>query len=209
MKKFFIILGVLFFIIIVGGEFGMDPPKPKSEEEKKLEQVEEKRIFEEDLAARLAKENKAIELLATQKKQEGLVWSYSDTPDKMGRGSVKFASIKSINTVSFKFPYAGAQRANLTLRKSPKSGEEAMLIIEKGQFLCNASECAINIKFDNGSVKGYTALGTDDNDSTTIFIRGYKGFLGGLKKAKKLYIEATFYQEGSQVFEFDVSGLKW
>jgi hypothetical protein len=33
--------------------------------------------------------------------------------------------------------------------------------------------------------------------------------IAGLRKANKVYIEAKFFQEGTRVFEFDVSGLEW
>lgn len=49
----------------------------------------------------------------------GLKWNYRTNKDKMGRGDKKFAYVESLNTVSFDFPYEGAQRAMLTLRRTP------------------------------------------------------------------------------------------
>ncbi len=49
-----------------------------------------------------------------------LNWDYQTYEDKMGRGEVKTATIKSINQIEFDSPYSGLQRASLQLRKHPK-----------------------------------------------------------------------------------------
>ena len=36
-----------------------------------------------------------------------------------------------------------------------------------------------------------------------------ESFIDELRKAKRLKIEADFFQEGPRVFEFDVRGLNW
>jgi hypothetical protein len=63
-------------------------------------------------------------------------WSYATSVDPMtGRDSAS-ASIDSENTVSFDFPYQGAQRATLTIRNHPSHGRDVFLSIERGQFPC-------------------------------------------------------------------------
>lgn len=42
-----------------------------------------------------------------------------------------------------------------------------------------------------------------------IFLNNSKKFINNLKKSKKVMIEATFFDAGSKVIEFDVEGLKW
>jgi hypothetical protein len=42
-----------------------------------------------------------------------------------------------------------------------------------------------------------------------IFIENPNKFLKKLKKSKTLMIEASFYNEGTKVIEFNVEGLVW
>lgn len=139
----------------------------------------------------------------------GLRWEYRESPDEMGRGTVKQALVLSLNEVQFNFPYHGAQRGFLHLRIHPKYGKDVILSVKKGQFLCGINNCQVAVRFDNGKAQNFTAVGPADHDTTTLFIRGYDRFLAGARKAKKVYIEAQFYQQGTRVFEFDISGLKW
>lgn len=127
----------------------------------------------------------------------------------MGRGLAKYASISSVNLVDFDFPYAGAQRARLLLRIHPKYGKDVILSIERGQFLCGIDGCNITVRFDDGKPANYSVTEPADHKTTMLFIDEYSRFVSRLKRAKKLQIEARFYQQGNHVFEFDVSGLKW
>lgn len=139
----------------------------------------------------------------------GSQWSYSESEDKMGRGKVKTASTHSINMIEFDFPYQGAQRATLQLRIHPEWGNNVILSIERGQFLCDYDECSVNVRFDQGTADKYDVGEPADHSTTTLFIKNYDKFISNLRKSNKVYIEARFYQEGNHVFEFDVSGLKW
>jgi hypothetical protein len=139
----------------------------------------------------------------------GLRWEYEEHAEKMGRGTVKFATVRSLNEVEFDFPYRAPQRATLELRTHPKYGKDVILSIEKGQFLCGIQSCKVSVRFDNGKVQNYSANEPADHRSTILFLRGYDRFLASARQAKKVYIEAMFYQEGTRVFEFDISGLKW
>jgi hypothetical protein len=42
-----------------------------------------------------------------------------------------------------------------------------------------------------------------------LFIDNEARFVAQLKKARRLRVEATFYQEGSRGIEFNVEGLQW
>ncbi len=81
-----------------------------------------------------------------------------------------------------------------------------MLSIDRGQFLCRSYEdCTILVRFDDQKAQNYSAVGASDNSTESIFIRNYSRFVGAMLKAKKVRIAAEIYQEGSPVFEFDVS----
>lgn len=138
-----------------------------------------------------------------------LDWQYSNHDDKMSSKQINFATIKSKNELAFGSPYSGQQRARLQLRKHPRFGNDVILRIEKGQFICRVRGCNIKIRFDDGKTLTFEASGPNDHDSTTLFIRNYNRFTANLKKSNLLFIEAEFYREGVRIIEFDVSGLQW
>lgn len=138
----------------------------------------------------------------------GAQWYYSQDKDPMGNGTTYFAIVRSTNTVSFDFPYSGPQRGMLTLRTHPRYGKDLILSIEKGQFLCPSYDgCTVLVRFDDGKASRYSAAGAADKSTETLFIRNYSRFAGQMLKAKRVRVSAEVYQEGSPVFEFDVSGF--
>ncbi len=139
----------------------------------------------------------------------GLRWRYSEEPDKMGRGTIKHAMVRSLNEVEFDFPYQGAQFAMLCLRMHPKLGKDVFLSIKRGQFLCDFRGCRVAVRFDNGKAQNFSAVGPADHSTTMLFLRDYDRFLAVARKSKKVYIEAQFFRQGTRVFEFDISGLNW
>jgi hypothetical protein len=135
-------------------------------------------------------------------------WNYDVEADPMG-GTTSLAYIESANTVEFKFPYAGPQHAKLMLRSHPRYGKDVILKIERGQFLCPSYEdCTALVRFDDGPAQTFTAAGSADNSTETVFLRNYSRFLASMMKAKRVRISCRVYQEGSPVFEFDVSGFE-
>lgn len=136
-------------------------------------------------------------------------WVYESDEDKMTGGTRYFATVKSINTVEFDFPYTGAQHGRLQLRTNPKNGKDLIFFIEKGQFMCNAYQgCNVLIRFDDEKPIKYSGAGPSDGSRDTIFLRNYETFFNKLKKAKIVRISADTYKNGSPVFEFDVSGFE-
>jgi hypothetical protein len=169
-------------------------------------------------SAELLKERKEADLKIRQQQEAkreqeaaalGLRWEYEERSEQMGRGTVKLATVRSLNEVEFDFPYRGLQRATLQLRIHPKYGKDLTLEVEKGQFLCGFRNCQVSLRFDNGKAQNFSAVEPADHSTTMLFIRGYDRFLASARKSKKVYIEALFYQQGTRVFEFDISGLKW
>ena len=166
----------------------------------------------------LLKERKEADLKISQQQEArreqeaaalGLRWEYEEQSEKMGRGTVKQATVRSLNEVEFDFPYRGQQRATLQLYIHPKYGKNLTIAVEKGQFLCGFCNCQASVRFDNGKAQNFSAVEPADHSTTMLFILGYDRFLASARKAKKVYIEALFFQQGTRVFEFDISGLKW
>ena len=124
----------------------------------------------------------------------------------MGRKR-SFAAVVSTNTLDFDFPYSGTQHGRLTLRK--KSSTDVYVTIERGQFLCGIDNCTVNVRFDEGPIRHFTAVPPADQSTTVLFIEDTPSFITQLRKAKTLHIEATFYQEGlTGALEFNVEGFK-
>jgi hypothetical protein len=183
-------------------------PEQQAEEQKRRDQ-EAKAKQEQEAEEQKRRAKEAEELQEQEALALGLRWQYNESSEEMGRGKVKTAIVRSLNEVHFGFPYNGDQRGTLLLRIHPKHGKDVILGIEKGQFLCGIYNCQVGVRFDNGKVQNFTAVRPADHSTTTLFLRGYDRFLAGARKAKKVYIEAQFFQQGTRVFEFDISGLKW
>lgn len=119
--------------------------------------------------------------------------------------SVRSATVESSNTIRFDFPYAGEQRATLAVRMHPRYGHDVILSIDSGQFMCGGYYgCDITARFDGGEPETFGALEPTDDRSTAIFVHADKPeFMRKLLTAKKLLIEAEFFQEGTRVLEFN------
>lgn len=113
----------------------------------------------------------------------------------------------------FGFPYQGPQFGRIHLRRHPRHGLDVIVGIERGQILCNSySGCTVNVRFDDGEVRRYSAVEPESNDSTMIFLRNSRDFIRRLKAAERVLIELQIYQESPVLLEFDASGLneeKW
>lgn len=137
----------------------------------------------------------------------GSQWNYSTSQDNMGR-ALSFAAVESTNTLEFGFPYEGVQHGHLTIRKKSGHGIDVYFAIEKGQFLCGVEDCIVNVRFDEGPIRHFTAVPPSDSSTTGLFIEDASDFIAAVRKAKDVTIEATFYQEGSQGLEFNVEGFR-
>lgn len=138
-------------------------------------------------------------------------WSYSQDKDEM-RGEVSYRAMNlSKNEANFSFPY-GSSNLSLMLRKDPEYGNDIMFSILNGQFNICFNGCKIAIKFDNQKIEYYPMVGSNDGSSNTLFIDGKKNrqrFMNNLRKAKKMIVEASFFDHGKEQFTFDVHNLEW
>jgi hypothetical protein len=165
-----------------------------------------------EVAQRAAKD-KAAELAAAalnERRASGLVWRYPRSQDEMTQKPVSRAQVDSSNALSFDFPYGGVQRATLELRKHPRWGTSVILMIERGQFLCNDYDgCTVLVRFGSGAPQRFSASGPSDNSTTYIFLEGYNKFISQLRNVDEVTIEAKFFQEGNRVMKFATDGLTW
>lgn len=135
-------------------------------------------------------------------------WQYTSNPDSMGKGTVYYAANVSTNTLDFKFPYTGEQHATLTLRKHPRQGNDVLFSIERGQFVCMIDRCSVLVRFDDGDSVRFNAVEPSDHSTTALFLTPFDKFYSRMQKAKRVRIQADFYQEGSRTLDFDVAGFE-
>lgn len=213
-----IVLIILYIIILTNIPIQPQPIIPRqpipAEEPPSAELLKARKEANLKIRQQHAEEQKRLAQEAEARQEQeaaalGLRWKYDEYPEKMGRGTVKLATVRSLNEVEFNFPYRGPQRATLQLRIHPRYGKDLTIEVERGQFLCGFRNCQVSVRFDNGTAQNFSAVEPADHSTTMLFIRGYDRFLASARKAKKVYIEALFFRQGTRVFEFDISGLKW
>lgn len=136
-------------------------------------------------------------------------WSYTEDEDKMTSEKRYFASCVSTNEIEFEFPYDGGSHFTLKVRNMGK-GNDIVLQVSKGQFMPGIGSTEYcRVKFDDGETVNYTYGSAADGSADVIFLENSSKFLGKLKTAKKLMIEAPFYDAGRKVIESNVEGLTW
>jgi len=137
-------------------------------------------------------------------------WNYSTYIDQMSGMITKEATLSSTNTHQLVFPYNGGTRGTLILRKHPRYGNDIIFSVNKGQLLCGDG-CFISIKFDDKKPYSVGASEPDDHSSTVLFLSkyDYNKLLKDFRNSKKVLVEVKFFQQGTRVFEFDTTGLKW
>lgn len=136
-------------------------------------------------------------------------WTYFDQPDQITGKQIHFASVDASEKLDFNFPYSGGSTANLQIRKHPRYGTDVILSIDKGQFVCRVEGCSVMVRFDDGHATRYSANQPSDYSSTALFISPSSKFIASAKKAKRVVIEASFYQEGNRTIVFQIEGLTW
>lgn len=214
---FFCLFAVMIYLGLQAGESVRTRKAADEAAQRKAEEVRlaaltpEQRASEEK--ARIEEEKRRqeseTEKYEAEQQRLGFRWNYQESDDQMGRGKARSAIVNSLNEVDFGFPYKGSQRATLQLRNHPRFGRDVIVSIERGQFLCRLDGCNVHVRFGSGKPMAFSASEPDDHSTTMLFISNYDKFVTSTKKVDKVFIEATFYQEGNRVFEFDVSSLKW
>jgi hypothetical protein len=136
-------------------------------------------------------------------------WEYNTSKDKMTGKTISSAAVYSEKSLSFGPPYQGQNMGRLAVRQLADGGVETFVLIEKGQMVCGA-DCAVRVRFDEAQPVTFSAAGPDDHRSTMLFMINSKRFIAQAKKAKRILVEFTAYQEGNQVLEFSTpDALVW
>lgn len=139
-------------------------------------------------------------------------WSYENEVDEMDGSTTKRAIIESSNEVEFDFPYQGGSTLGICVRKTKKYGNEVLISISNGQFLCNDYNGTnyVTVRFDNNAPVKFLTTEPADYSSDVLFLENSKKFIKLAKNAKTIKIEAPFFDNGSYVFTFNANKpLEW
>ena len=133
-------------------------------------------------------------------------WSYSNREDGMSGKHIGQARLESTNTISLDFPYQGAQRGSLILRRHPQWGNNLIVTIEEGQILCSSYDCRVVVRLDDGQPVTYSGTEPADNSSETVFLP--YSIVKKLQAAKRVRVQLNVHDNGAQVLEFNVKGFR-
>ncbi|NDZ12023.1 hypothetical protein C7T35_15540 [Variovorax sp. WS11] len=137
-------------------------------------------------------------------------WDYQSDTDKMSGKKNTEAQVQSDNRLNFGFPYNGSNGGHLVVRQHPQYGLDVTVGIDQGQMLCNTMECRVTVKFDDAAPVAFGGSPPADHSSTAIFLSNASRFIASAKKAKKILIQFTAYQNGNPVLEFSTpQPLDW
>lgn len=140
-------------------------------------------------------------------------WKWSSDLDKMTGKKAVLATVRSTESLSLPFPYAGSNFAELTVRQHPSYGLDVIFDVQKGQITCHAFDaCQLMIRFDEQKAEAFSGSPPSDHSAQSVFLTraSVKRFLDRAAKAKRILVQATYYQAGTLVSEFSTpTGLAW
>ena len=133
-------------------------------------------------------------------------WSYDSATDQMTGAVRHWACTVSTNELQFSFPYDGGATGTLCFIRKGKT-LNATVQVSTGQFNCDIDDCALRFKFDNGAIQSFSAEESTTHETGVLFLNSEQRLLSDVVKAKELKVEAEYFEEGTQVLTFEVTGL--
>ncbi len=134
-------------------------------------------------------------------------WQYSQEVDKMTSKTDYYAELDANDEVYFSPPYDGGSMVRLLIRYRDNEND-IMLEVKPAQFnsdVVNGEN--IRIRFDNEQPITCNCREPSDYSTTMLFLPS--SLITELKKAKKIIIQAEFYDNGLKEMEFNTEGLVW
>lgn len=132
-------------------------------------------------------------------------WRQRSYVDQMTDQSVYVVSLRSKNSVDFRFPYKMPGGSHLHLNFRENAGNiDAYLRIDKGQMLCGVSDCTFSLRVGDGVVQTWTGLRSSTHDNDMMFVRDARQLEEIVKRSDKIRIGIEFYQSGTNAFDFEV-----
>lgn len=135
-------------------------------------------------------------------------WDYSNSVDDISAKQQRTAGIISNNKIDLKFPHEAGTTALILIRNHPRYGKEIIFRVTSGQLNCQYDNCYINLRFDDGPIIKNYVTEPADHSNNVYFLSNFKKTFNQIKKSKKMYVEVTFYRQGSFTFEFNTENLQ-
>ena len=134
-------------------------------------------------------------------------WSISESHDRMTDRVQQEACLNSVDKVNLPDPY-GARALQLcfwtTGAAAPSHAQ--LHIVGSGQYAACLEDCAIRLRLDGGKPQLWSAAEPSDS-STGVYILSRPGDLfRRVSSAKRVMLEASFFEAGRQAVEFHVPG---
>ena len=148
-----------------------------------------------------------VAVAETTKVPDVSYWEYSQDQDEMTNKIGRYASLGAYNVLDFDFPYKDGGYSTLKIRNNG-NGNEVILKIAKGQFMSGYNN-SLKLKFDESSAIDIDYNDAADGKTNIIFLHNPNLIIKKLKKAEELKVEATFYNQGSQIMKFYVKNFIW
>jgi hypothetical protein len=138
-------------------------------------------------------------------------WQYSQITDDMTSKISETARIESENSLDLPHPYQGKNYGSLIVLKDKRVGSGFGFSIEKGQIICDAYRgCDVAFRFDDAQPIKFHTTRSEDYSSTFLAFRDGQRFIAAASKAKKILVQVTMFQSGSQILEFKTAKpLEW
>lgn len=131
-------------------------------------------------------------------------WTYHNRPNDMGE-PMRIASVRSVNSHNFEFPYRGNTHADLVIRRI-NNRLDAYISIDRGQIICHSGRCTHRLKWDDEAPTPFSGSSSTSNDPTIVFLPNAARLDQRLQKASQLRVELTIHHEGQRVWVFNVQG---
>ena len=139
-------------------------------------------------------------------------WQYEKFIEEMDDSETRTATITSDNSMNFDSPYQGGSYMTIVVRKTKKWGTDVFIRISDGQFVCSNYNGTnyVRVRFDEKAPIKFTTNEASDGSTDMLFLDNPHKFITFAKKAKRILIEAPFYEEGFCVFTFTTDKkLEW
>lgn len=202
------IAAIALLAVIVVVSSSKETPKTEASTEA-LAQTIETPAEEEVVEAQIQETNEEEEVAPEPELKR---WDVQEEVDEMDDSRSVWKSLRSDDYQSFDFPYQGYTYANITVRYMKRYGTDVIFSIDRGQLNGNEynGNDYLNIRFDDEKAERYYFNESDDRSSEIVFLRNPSKFIKKAKKAKRILIQTSVYQEGSPTWHFSCDEpLEW
>ena len=130
-------------------------------------------------------------------------WKHKTANDTLTGKSIHTAEIRSSNSLRLSYPYQGANRGWLSVRKHPQHGLDVYVTIDRGQIVCPYVGCSIRFRVDDGDPTEVPAIRSSDGASTTLFFSYPHEAVELFRSGKEIAIQLTLFRSGEHVLRFN------